>query len=603
MPAIPLDLTLSAGEVTDPLVRPGGEWVSGVHAGGTGDDATVALRMWSVTDDRIIDLLVDPAPVTGRGSSGGAHTWHHTGGAVYVVTRSAGVVEVRVDDAEGTPVVTGVRPLALDPARAWSTPSVSADGRALLVVADWRELWEVTLDAGRATLVAAARDGYLVDADGPARRAHGWERPHMAWTMSGLTDRDPVEGVSVQQPRSTRDGATRGHISDASGVANVVLEADHIVGERTVIDDGCEHGGPVWGPGQRTWCPSPDGRRVAFTRNEAGHGALWVLDRETGGRSLLGRGVHGCLSWEGTTLAAHRTGARTPPEVVVYDMARPDGAGHRRLVAPADPRWYGDDARAEMVEPALHHAPDGEGGSVPFRLYRARRAHGGLIVWVHGGPTDQWQVSFRARHLHWLSRGWSIAVVDHRGTTGWGRAFAIALHGRWGEADARDVAASIAHLRNEHGYAPGATVLMGGSAGGLSALNAIRTSPGAVAGAVLSYPVVDLGEILDGDDPFESHHMPALIGAASRDDAVIRERSPHSHGGELAGTPMLVFHGDADTSVPVVHSERLRDAVNSAGGSCELVVLRGEGHGFRSRDNIETEFLLTERFLSRVTGG
>lgn len=598
MPVIPRDLCLAGGEVTDPLVRPGGQWVSGVHSTGQGLSARAVLRMWSTDGSRVVELLADPVPSTGRGLSGGVHAWNHSGDAVYACTKEAGIVEIRLHGDD----VAFVCATSYGPTRTWSTPSVGSDGRTLYAVAEWNELWSAPTPDVAPTLLSRADDGYIVDSDGPGGRALRWDRPHMAWTCSHLTDRVRRDEVAVQQPRSTRDGASRGYIDDSSGVMNVVLEADERGALQCTIEDGCEHAGPVWGPGQRTWCFSPDGRRVAYTRNEEGFGSLWVYERATGQRTMLGRGVHGCLSWEGNTLGACRTGARTPPEIVVYDMNPGNDPGPARLVRPADDRWYDADLRGEMVEPTMHTAASFDGVSVPYRLFRARTAHGGLLVWIHGGPIDQWQVTFRPRHLYWLSRGWSIAIVDHRGTTGWGREFAGALDGLWGDADARDVVAAVGHLQGEHGFEPSRTVLKGSSAGGLSALNAARRAPEMFAGAVLAYPVVDLVELVGGDDPFESHYMPRLLGTADSGSSRLKERSPHRDPVALASVPLLVFHGDADLSVPLVHSERLRDAVAGVGGDCKLVVFPGEGHGFRLSDHLDAEFTLTEQFLARIAG-
>lgn len=603
MPAVPLDLCLSTGEITDPLVRPGGRWVSGVHARTVGDVSVVSLRMWAIDTSATVDVLVDPVPLTGRGLSGGVHAWNHDGTALFVATRTAGVVKVTLSGD----VVERVSQTPFDSSRSWSTPSVGKNPAELFAVADWTELWRASVgDAAsddhetRCEMVCGVSDGYLVDADGPGVRAMVWERPEMSWTTSRISSDVARSGVSVQQPRSTRSGSTRGCIRDDGGILNVVLEADDLSPIPTTIRDECEHAGPVWGPGQRSWCPSPDGRYVAYTRNERGFGSLWVYDRGTTRSTLLGRGVHGCLSWECDTLAAYRCGARTPPQVVAYDMSAIDSPIRAVVADPADARWHDDDFAREMVEPSLNEASSGDGTTIPYRLFRAAQPNGGIIVWLHGGPIDQWQVTFRPRHIYWLSRGWSIAVVDYRGTTGWGRGYVESLEGRWGESDAGDTVAVVERLHREHGFRPERTVLMGSSAGGLTALNAVRRAPSRWAGAVLSFPVVDLAEMMQGDDPFESHYMPRLIGANSVNDGIIGDRSPHRHGVELATTPMLVFHGDSDLSVPLVHSQRLADAVNDAGGSCRLVVLEGEGHGFSRRPNVEREFAETAQFLATI---
>ena len=213
-------------------------------------------------------------------------------------------------------------------------------------------------------------------------------------------------------------------------------------------------------------------------------------------------------------------------------------------------------------------------------------------MWVHGGPTDQWQVTFRPRFTHWLSRGWTIAVVDHRGTTGHGRDFRLALEGLWGVADADDTAIVARAAQNILGIAPSRTVLMGGSAGGLSVLSAANRHADIAAAVVVSYPVVDLDLLLQGDDPFEGHYNSVLIGDVTA--------SPNIDVRHLRDVPVLTFHGDADELVVPDHSHRLRAAVERAGGTVTVELMPGEGHGFRDRGSIEREFRVTQDFLEET---
>jgi dipeptidyl aminopeptidase/acylaminoacyl peptidase len=80
------------------------------------------------------------------------------------------------------------------------------------------------------------------------------------------------------------------------------------------------------------------------------------------------------------------------------------------------------------------------------------------------------------------------------------------------------------------------------------------------------------------------------------------QRSPLSRAHVIAGTPLLVFHGDQDTLVPLSHSEQLRDVVNAAGGAVRLEVMHGEGHGFRDPLHVIREYSMTEEFLHELMG-
>ena len=582
MSVLPIQLCLAGTEITDVLVRPGGQWVSGVVS----DGATGVLRMWAVDGSSLVDLFSD-APSRGRGLSGGVHVWSDDGDVVYVTTDARGIVEITLRHD----VVTSERSLAFDASRSWSTPAINHLNRTVFAIADWKELWGCDITDGEPFVVHDESDFALDAIAGVDGSCIVWNRPDMAWTQSASYPEQIAAGVAVQQARFSRNKESFGFIDDSNGVANVHILGDQIVDPNISIIDHCEHGAPTWGPGQRTWCFNTDGTRVAYTRNEDGYSSLWVFDRVTGSRHRIGQGVHGCLSWEGNTLAALRTGARTPQQVVVYHLNNLLEPRRTVLVRPADAKWFENEIDVELVEPTVERAP-GE-ADVPYRLYQPHRPHGGLICWVHGGPNDQWQVTFRSQFTYWLSRGFAIAVVDHRGSSGHGREFMTSLNRHWGEYDAIDTANVLRHLQNVQGYSAATTVLMGGSAGGLTALNTAIGDASLCAGVVVKYPVVDLVAMLESDDPFEGHYMPALIGSVTN----ASERSPHNNAASLRGTPLLVFHGEQDHSVPLFHSELLRDAVEATGGKIQLEVFAGEGHGFRNPVNIAREFTVTEEFL------
>ena len=58
----------------------------------------------------------------------------------------------------------------------------------------------------------------------------------------------------------------------------------------------------------------------------------------------------------------------------------------------------------------------------------------------------------------------------------------------------------------------------------------------------------------------------------------------------LKTTPVYAVHGDSDNVVPLVYSQLMVDGVNQSGGSAQLVVLKGFGHG----DGIEEAYENTD---------
>jgi acylaminoacyl-peptidase len=94
--------------------------------------------------------------------------------------------------------------------------------------------------------------------------------------------------------------------------------------------------------------------------------------------------------------------------------------------------------------------------------------------------------------------------------------------------------------------------------------------------------------------------MPRLSGASSPEDPLLHARSPLKWAHRIAKVPVLVFHGDQDRSVPLIHSQRLQNVVRAAGGKMQWEVMPGEGHGFRDPLNVIREYSFTEEFLQSL---
>ncbi len=134
------------------------------------------------------------------------------------------------------------------------------------------------------------------------------------------------------------------------------------------------------------------------------------------------------------------------------------------------------------------------------------------LCWIHGGPTDQWRNDFRPRLDYWTSRGFQIVIPDHRGSTGYGRAFQQALHGGWGRTDVDDIAAVLAELHMAGMTSPATTVIVGGSSGGGAVLGILADHPQLVAGGIASYPVSDLADLAVRSHRLEAHYTDTLVG-------------------------------------------------------------------------------------------
>jgi dipeptidyl aminopeptidase/acylaminoacyl peptidase len=222
---------------------------------------------------------------------------------------------------------------------------------------------------------------------------------------------------------------------------------------------------------------------------------------------------------------------------------------------------------------------------------------------LHGGPTDQWPVTFMPRIAYWRAQGWNVLVPDHRGSTGHGRTYQQALRGRWGALDTSDIADVLADALSRGWGAPKRTAIVGSSAGGFTALGVAASRPELLAAVIVAYPVTDLADLVERSHRFEQHYTDSLVGTLPDAAGLYRSRSPLHRTKQLSATPILLMHGDSDPVVPIEQSTAFVERCLAAGADVEFVVYEGEGHGFRKPENQLDEYRRMHDFLAtRVLG-
>ncbi|MGH2792532.1 MAG: alpha/beta hydrolase family protein, partial [Actinomycetota bacterium] len=100
---------------------------------------------------------------------------------------------------------------------------------------------------------------------------------------------------------------------------------------------------------------------------------------------------------------------------------------------------------------------------------QAQRGPAPLLLDVHGGPHNAWSPVFDGVHLyHQLlaARGWSILLVNPRGSDGYGEKFFAGVTGAWGVADMEDFTCALDALIDEEVADRGRIAVTGYSYGG-----------------------------------------------------------------------------------------------------------------------------------------
>lgn len=592
MPRISAAMVAGGRTLAEPRLSPDGDRLAFLSTVG----GVAQLTVVDVAGGPELVITTTPPPLPSRAYGGGAFDWTPDGEALVYAATDGGLWRQPLVGGPPTRLVTGGGPVA--------APAVSPDGTRVAYVIDTREVCVTSIDADGPWPIrlTSGADFALDPAWSPDSTSVAWlewDVPAMAWDSSRIVLRDAagrdapkvVAGgadTSAAQPRFSARGAL-GLLDDASGWLNVVAGDVR-------VEDECEHGGPTWGPGESSWCWSPDGSQIAYTRNEDGFGSLHVRDLASGADARIGRAVHGALSWRSDRIAALRSGGITPTAVVVYE--RDGDAWSRRTLARGPVAGF----EGVVTEPEIVRWEADDGETLIGRLYRptsdVRADRPPLICWVHGGPTGQWQVEFRARFAYWTERGWAVLVPDHRGSSGHGRAFRQALHGRWGEIDVADCASAIRAAGAKGWGDPERMVVMGGSAGGFTVLNVLASHPDLCAAGVDLFGVADLFDLDETTHRYEAHYLHSIVGALPDHADRYRDRSPVNRAASIMA-PLLILQGDADEVVPLAQSRAIHDRLRSLGRTVELHVYEGEGHGWGRPATVIDELERTESFLRR----
>jgi dipeptidyl aminopeptidase/acylaminoacyl peptidase len=217
-----------------------------------------------------------------------------------------------------------------------------------------------------------------------------------------------------------------------------------------------------------------------------------------------------------------------------------------------------------------------------------------LVVMPHGGPFDVNDVvGFDWWAQAFAGRGYAVFQPNYRGSSGYGLAFRDKGYGEWGRGMLSDMSDGVAALAKAGIIDPRRACIVGASYGGYAALAGVTIQHGLYRCAVSVSGVSDVGAVMNqmnfNDETAAGRYTQRFFGAKTPFDRAITDISPVRHAG-AAEAPILMIHGQDDTRVPLVHSLAMRDALQKAHKTVELVITPGEDH-FLSREATRVQTL------------
>jgi dipeptidyl aminopeptidase/acylaminoacyl peptidase len=215
---------------------------------------------------------------------------------------------------------------------------------------------------------------------------------------------------------------------------------------------------------------------------------------------------------------------------------------------------------------------------------------------VHGGPSDQARARFEGDIQFFATRGFAVLAVNHRGSSGYGRAYLRKLYGQWGHYDVIDSISGVQWLAQQGRVDGERAAIMGGSAGGFTVLQALVDYPGVFRAGVCRYGISNQFALVQDTHKFEEYYSFSLLGNLPEANALFRQRSPIFHHDRIQDA-LIIFQGGQDTVVPQNQSEAMVTALRGRGVPVEYHLYPEEGHGFRDPATIEHYLKTTLSFL------
>jgi dipeptidyl aminopeptidase/acylaminoacyl peptidase len=402
-------------------------------------------------------------------------------------------------------------------------------------------------------------------------------------TMRRLTATENIEYRPVWSPDGKRivyQGCKRG-LTDLE----TTMEDTHLWminadgsgrGEFTGMIDN-RQGPPEW---------SPEGDFVYFTVQERGNVRLYRMPANGGKpEAVVGeRGRVGPFSvGKGGTIAYVFSGAADPPALY---LKAGSGAATKltdlnadlfrgKEIAPTESFTFISNDNKWEVE-AFFTQP----------LGRTADSKHPMIVVIHGGPHNFQGPAFNFKNQVYAARGWAVLMVNYRGSTSYGQAFADGVFGDQNGNEAQDVLYGIsAAMRRNLWIDRDRIGVEGVSYGGqLSAWLITQTRlfkssiPTAAIINLVSYNYTtyynQYEQMTFGIFPHQGNLMDVLW-----------ERSALKHVAKVS-TPTLLVHGENDNDVPVSEAEQYYIALRDVGVKAHFVQYRREGHGIAESKHV-----------------
>ena len=199
-----------------------------------------------------------------------------------------------------------------------------------------------------------------------------------------------------------------------------------------------------------------------------------------------------------------------------------------------------------------------------------------VLMNPYGGPgvqlvRDDWGGNSLFFHEYLASKGFAVLVVDNRGMSDRGRAFAAVVKKRFGKTELEDQLAALDQVLKEvPKLDPKRIGWFGVSYGGYMTLYAMTHSDRIAAGVSIA-PVTDWRL-------YDSIYTERYLGLPSENEDGYKASSPTSSAADLHGT-LVIVHGTSDDNVHIQNTVEMSETLIKAAKQFDIMLYPAQTHG------------------------
>jgi len=396
------------------------------------------------------------------------------------------------------------------------------------------------------------RDFQPLAIDAPTNNLYAIRKFNDRWALSRVSlGETPTETLVVHDPQQDIDGV------------QTVGPVGHVVGYKFIGDDQPVYTDPAYkslATSLQAAIPSHPGIKFLADSADQSKIVLFAGRENDPGRYLL-----------------FDKATKTLGELV---PARPNLAG-RDLATVTSMKFAAADGTAISVR--LFLPAHSSGKSLPTVIFT-----GGDSGYKDAGGFE-WVAQFLA------ARGFAVLEPQYRGFGGDGSWFNTVGFAQW-QTSTSDIGAAARYAVTQGVADPTRLAIVGWSHGGYAALLSAETEPSLYKAVVAIAPITNLSSYAQHwSDYTAGKRMREVVGAVQADASPTRRAS-------AIQAPVLLFHGTMDVNERVDQSRSMRDALQKAGKSVELVEFEGLGRDLE--DSTARAQILTRigQLLDRTIG-